>query len=382
MTIGINGNEANVQHRVGVGQYAYELLSHLYLLRSDTTKFKIYLSAQPMSDMPVADTNWSYDIFGPGRLWTLTGLQKKLLLEKSQGVAPEVFFTPSHYTPLFMPVKSVLSIMDLSMETFPQYFKTKDRWQLKYWTQASLKSAAKVLTISNFTKKELHRLYKVPESKIVVTPLGYDTERFNMSVTSSASKAKIKKVLEKYKITQNYFIFLGTLQPKKNLTRLIESFAQLERTDLQLVIVGMSSEGRGGWMYQQFFNRVQELGLDKRIIFTGYAPDEDVPLLFAGSIAFVLPSLYEGFGIPPIEAMATGVPVVVSNAGSLPEVCGPAAIYIDNPTNTTSIKSSLEQVLSLTPSQRTKQIQLGLDFVKRYNWSITAKQTLEALQHV
>lgn len=367
MTIGINGNEANVKTRVGVGQYVFELLKHLSKLRISDLEFRIYLSHPPLPDMP---KHFIYKVFGSSRLWTLTSLQKKLLEEKIQGTIPDVFFTPTHYAPLYVPTKSVVAIMDLAFEKFPEYYKKKDLYQLKYWTQASVMGADKIITISEHTKKDLCSLYAVPPTKVIVTYPGYDKERFN------------EKVKPGKKITKRpYFIFLGTLQPRKNLIRLIEAFALLEPRTYNLVIVGMINEGRGGWKYQPIFAKVAELGLKNRVIFTGYLPDDDVPGVFKGAIAYVLPSLYEGFGIPPIEAMATGVPVIVSKVSSLPEICGPAATYIENPYDVISIKVALEQILSMKPPEKAKRVKLGLDWVKRYNWEETAKKTLEVLTH-
>lgn len=360
MTIGINGNEANVKTRVGVGQYVFELLKHL---KTDH-KVEIYLQDTPLPDMP---KHFNYKVFGPKKLWTLTGLQKKLIEEKIQGKIPDVFFSPSHYAPVYVPTRSVVGIMDLAFEKFPEYYKKQDLYQLKYWTQASVMGADKILTISEHTKKDLCSLYAVPPGKVVVTYPGYDKERFN------------EKVKPGKKITQRpYFVFLGTLQPRKNLIRLIEAFSKLEPI-YDLVIIGMITEGRGGWKYQPIFAKVAELGLKNRVIFTGYLPDDDIPGVFKGAIAYVLPSLYEGFGIPPIEAMATGVPVIVSKVSSLPEICGPAATYIQNPYEIGSIEQALQEALSRTPPQRAKLIKMGLEWVKRYNWETAAKKTLEVL---
>lgn len=351
MIIGINGNEANIKHRVGVGQYAYELLRHF-----TGAKLRVYLSSPPLPDMPPLD----YKVLPGKGLWTLTTLQKELLREKDL----DVFFTPSHYAPLYLPIPSVISIMDMSFERFPAYFTKKDYFQLKYWTKLSASLAKKILTISEFSKKEILEIYKFPEKKAVVTYPGYDATRFN-------TKVKRKK--------GNYFLFLGTLQPRKNLLRLIDAFGQLGRKDIKLVIAGMINEGRGGWMHEPIFAKVKALGLDKNIIFTGYVPEAGVPALFAGSLAFVLPSLYEGFGIPAIEAMATGVPVVVSRVSSLPEICGPVPVYIDEPDSTDSIRQALEQILTLSEAERREKISLGLNWIKRYNWNDTAKKTLEVL---
>lgn len=377
--IGINGNEANVIHRVGSGQYAFELLKHLSRLDS-SNRFEVYLETKPAPDFPKETDNWRYKILGPQGLWVPTKLQAKLLSEKLKGEAPSVFFTPGHYTPFLMPTKSVISIMDMSFERFPEYFKKKDYYQLKYWTSTSAKIAQKILTISNFSKSEICKIYNFPSEKVVVTYCGYDKDRFNEAVKDK--KASIKSVLGKYKINQPYLLFLGTLQPRKNLPRLIEAFGQLKDSRHQLVVVGMINEGRGGWMNESIFETVKRLGLENRVIFTGYVPDSEAPLLLSGSDAYILPSLYEGFGIPPIEAMATGVPVVVSKISSLPEICGQAAIYIEDPYSVKSLTSALQKVLNLSDSERKNRIRTGISFVKRYNWGNTAKETLAVLENV
>ncbi len=373
MTIGINGNEANQKVRVGVGQYAYELLTHL----KSNDNFQIYLEDSPLPDMP---KEFEYKVFGPKKLWTLTGLQKKLIEEKTKGKIPDVFFTPTHYTPLYIPTKSVVSVMDLAFEKFKEYYKKKDLLQLKYWTQVSVMHADKILTISEYTKKDICSLYAVNPDKVVVTYPGYDTERFNPTVKLQSKRSQ--ELIKKFKLEMGYFVFLGTVQPRKNIERLVEAFANLPRKNLKLVIVGMIKEGRGGWLYQPIFDKVKALGIEDRVVFTGYMPDEDIPHIYKGSIAYVLPSLYEGFGIPPIEAMAAGVPVVVSKVSCLPEVCGDAAIYIENPYDIKSIKKSLQDILDMKPGELVKRVEMGQKWVKRYNWDDTAKKTLEVITNL
>lgn len=377
MIVGINGNEANVTHRVGVGQYVFELLCALRALNAPRLKYRIYLQAPPMVDMPPASSDWEYVVLPGHGLWTFTRLQGRLIKEALTGSQPDVFFSPAHYAPFYLPCPSVVSIMDLSHEQYPRYFKKKDLYQLKYWTKLSAKQAAKIITISQYSRDQIIGSYHLKPQKIQVTPLGFDRQRFNPKVMTQRSKTAA--ALKKYGITTPYLIFLGTLQPKKNLPRLIEAFSQLPNPDLKLVIVGMVAEGRGGWMYREIFAKVKSLGLENRVIFTGYAPDQDVPYLFAGSLAFILPSLYEGFGIPAIEAMAVGVPVVVSKVASLGEVCGQAAIYISDPTSVSSIRSALEQMLHLKAGELVKRVDFGLDWVKRYNWNTTAAATLNIL---
>ncbi|MDO8515170.1 MAG: glycosyltransferase family 1 protein, partial [bacterium] len=178
------------------------------------------------------------------------------------------------------------------------------------------------------------------EKNISVVYPGYDETRFNTKVKPS----------KKY---GNYLLFLGTLQPRKNIERLIKAF-KLLKTDLKLVIVGMINEGRGGWMNDKIIS-------EKNIVLTGYLPDEEIPALMKGAKAYVLPSLYEGFGIPAIEAMAVGTPVIVSRVSSLPEICGDAATYIEDPYSIESIRSALENI-------NINKVEFGLEWVKRYNW--------------
>jgi glycosyltransferase involved in cell wall biosynthesis len=343
MIIGVNGNEANVAHRVGVGQYAFELLK-----RFPKEGVVVYLEDEPRPDMP----DLRYEVFGPKKLWTLTGLQRKLLVDP-----PDVLFTPTHYAPLILPMPSVISIMDLAFEKFPHFFKPRDLYQLKYWSRLSARQATKIITISENSKQDIVEIYHIPEKKIAVTYPGYDRTRFHQQV----------KGVNKY---GGYLLFLGTLQPRKNIERLVAAYQQLE-TDCKLVIAGMRNEGRGGWMNEGIKS-------SEKIILTGYVPDAEVPILMANAKAYVLPSLYEGFGIPAIEAMACGTPVVVSRVSSLPEICGEAATYIEDPYSVESIKSALEAALK----NGDKKIKLGLEWVKRYNWENTAKETLEILKNV
>lgn len=347
MTIGINGNEANVPHRVGVNQFAFEVLNHF-----PKDNVIVYLSGPPLADMP----KLNYQVFGPKKLWTLTGLQRHLVQNP-----PDVLFTPTHYTPLYVPCPSVIAIMDLAFEKFPKYFKARDLYQLKYWTRYSVKQAAKILTISENSKRDICEIYKVKLDKVVVTYPGYDQTRFNSRVKPSKKFGR-------------YLLYLGTLQPRKNLERLMEAYSQLN-TDCKLVIAGMRNEGRGGWMNE-------EIKSSKNIILTGYLPDDEIAGLYAGAKALVLPSLYEGFGIPAIEAMACGTPVVVSRISSLPEVCGEAAIYIEDPYQVDSLKEALAEVLSLNLTERNKRVAFGQEWVKRYNWKETCSKINTVLNSV
>ncbi|MEK6808067.1 MAG: glycosyltransferase family 1 protein, partial [Nanoarchaeota archaeon] len=188
-----------------------------------------------------------------------------------------------------------------------------------------------------------------------------------------------KGVLKKYKIKGSYLIYIGTLQPRKNLVRLFEALTRIE--NLNLVIVGKSSgEGRGGWKYEEILDSPAKLGIEDRVIFTGYVPTEELPYLLSGSLAFILPSLWEGFGIPPLEAMATGTPVVVSNVSSLPEVVGNAGLTFD-PYSVDQIEQAIRTITS-DIKLRQKYSRLGIDQAKKFSWDKMAKTVLKVFENV
>lgn len=380
MVIGIDGNEANTKIKVGIGRYAFEVMKNIYYLRrrnkfSDLS-FQIYLRRKPSSDFPEETAYWNYKIFGSKGFWVEKDLMLRLWKEKITNQAPQIFWSPSHYAPYPNPIPTVISIMDLSFVRFPSYFKAKDLLQLKLWTGLSVKNAKKILTISNFSRKEIIDYYKLDSDKVVTTYLGFNQVLFNREVHKQ--KNKIDKVKEKYGIGSDYLLYLGTIQPRKNLNRLIQAFEILNKKfgHINLVLAGMISEGRGGWMYQEIFQTVEKLGLKKKVIFTGYIENNEMPYLLAGSFGLVLPSLYEGFGLPVVEAMACGTPVVISRNTSLEEIGGRVAIYIDNPYNIDSITIALMKLVSLTQSEKTQKIEEGYHWIKKFSWEKTATETL------
>lgn len=385
MIIGIDANEANQKVRVGSGVYAFELLRQFEKYKIPNIKYQIYLKDAPIDDLPKESARWRYKIISPKSFWTQLGLPIRLWRERILREAPEVFFSLTHYAPRFCPIPSVITIFDLSFIRFPEMFLKKDLYKLKHWTEYSLRQAKKIITISEFSKKEIKDYYQVPEEKIAVAYPGYDEERFNSKIKKQ--KTKIKSLLKKFQIEGDYFLYVGTLQPRKNLIRLLRAFFllknkgnQLNSEKFKLVISGMVNEGRGGWLMDNFRFQIANFKLENDVILTGYLSGQDLPYLMVGAKALILPSLYEGFGIPAVEAMACGCPVVVSKVSSLPEVCGQAAIYIENPLNVNSIVFSLHKVLTLGRGELENLIKLGFRQVQKFSWQKSAERILKVLQ--
>lgn len=362
MLIGIDANEANLtRHRVGINQYAINLLHALSKISTDH-KFVIYLKTPPLEDLPKTSPNWSYRIIPFPKLWTQTRLPWDLYTHFPR---PDIFFSLTHYAPRWCPVPSVIAIMDLGFLTSRDQFTAKDYNQLKSWTEYSVHQAAKIITISDFTKANIVTTYHRRPADVIVTYPSYDEELFKPTQNL--------QILKKYGINKPYFLFLSSLKPSKNIEGLLKAFSSFNHSNYSLVIAG-----KKGWLYDKIFQTVSDLHLEKKVIFTGFVEETEVPVLMSMSVAFVLPSFYEGFGIPALEAMACGTPVVISRVASLPEVVGEAGIYVD-PHSTGSILSGLNTAIS--PS-RSRFVKAGQERVKSFSWADTAQATLNVLTSI
>lgn len=367
MRIALIGYEANIQNRVGSNQYAFELLKAIYKL-DHQNQYTVFLPTPALSDLPPERDNWHYQICGPKKLWNLFGLPLALF---KQSPKPEIVFNPGHYCPLVFPAPLVVSIMDLGYLRFPDQFTKSIYWKLKFWTALSIKRARSLLTISQATKNDIIRYYQTGSEKITVAYPGYDKERFKTQIL----KDKITQVKKKYKIDSDYLLFLSTLKPSKNIEGLLEGFQKLNKgktRNLKLVVAG-----RKGWLFENIFAKVKSLGLEKKVIFTDFVQEQELPALMAGAEVFVLPSFWEGFGIPVIESMAIGTPVVVSNAGSLPEIVGNAGIIID-PYKPESIAKGIEQALTEKESLRAE----GFKQAQKFDWLECGQKVIKVLESI
>lgn len=374
MIIGINGNEANINERVGVNEYAFRIIHGLSKLSENAEnnlKLIVYLQKSPLPDMPKETHNFKYKMIPGGGLWTITKLTPSLFFDKER---PDLLFTPSHYVPLFTPIPQVCSIMDLGYLEFSGQFKKIDFWQLKVWSAISIFVSKAIIAISNSTKHDIVRHYPLAKDKIYVTPLAYDSKRFNDEI----SNKDVRRIKDSYSIVSDYVLYLGTLKPSKNIEGLVAAFSSItdKYPETKLVIAG-----KKGWLFEPTFKKVKELGLEQKVVFTGFVSEDDKPALIAGAKAFVLPSFWEGFGLDVLSAMSCGVPVVVSNVGSLPEVVGDAGVKVD-PRDAGDIAKGIEKILSATKSQYNSIVKKGLAQAKKFSWDKTARETLDIIKNV
>ncbi len=360
MKIGIDGYEANIQSRVGIGQYAYQLLNQLHRLDKEN-EYTIFLPQSPVADMPHERENWRYIIGHTGIFWTI--FQLPSLLKKKQ---LDLFFSPTHYAPWFTDVPCILSIMDLSYLRYPELFRIKDYLQLKYMGSISIKRAKKILTISEFSKKEIIEHYKYPKDDIVVTYPGFKS---NLKSQISKLQPKTRKLTD-----ERYILFVGTIQPRKNIVRLIEAFEKLDDNKTKLVMVG-----KKGWLFEPILERIKRSPKILSIIYRNFVDNTELTALYANAACFCLPSLYEGFGITVVEALSFGCPVVISNSSSLPEVAGNAGIYV-NPLDTSDIARGLKEALQLPGEEKENLVKKGKTHITKFSWEKCARKTLEVIK--
>lgn len=382
MLIGIDGNEANevrsdIGERVGVNQYAFEILWGVYRLnnkRNSKHNFVIYLKNPPKDDLPKENSFWKYQIIPGGGLWVLKKLMPKLLLRQR----PDVLFTPSHYLPPLTAVPSVCTIHDLGYLKFSAQFKKYDYWQLKYWTAISVTVSKHIIAVSESTRRDIVRHYPSAAKKIRVIYHGYDKNRFNERISTNL----VRLVKKKYSISNDYLLYLSTLKPNKNIGGLLEAFKILT-TDKKLgKIISPKSlviAGKKGWLYQTIFQKVKDLKLGEYVVFTDFVDEKDKPALMAGAKVFVLPSFWEGFGLDILHAMAVGTPVVVSNTASLPEVAGEAGVYVD-PYKPDDIADGLRKVLRMSFREYNMLVKAGFKQASKFSWQKTAKETVRVLE--
>ena len=277
----------------------------------------------------------------------------------------DIVHNPSQ-VPTYFPLKAkyVITVNDLTPFITPQESKTGRSSVFRMLFPKTLRSADKIICISHNTKDDLIKKFNISSEKISVIHLAVNDNFRKMDSLNA------QKILHNYGIRTPYILYVGTLEARKNIPSLIKAFNKLKdlRIPHQLVI-----GGKMGWKYKEIFDLTNQLNLTNKITFTGYVKEEDLPILYNAADLFVYPSLYEGFGLPPLEAMACGCPVITSNTSSLPEVVGDAGIMI-NPTDVNKLADSIYEVL-MDKGLQADLTRKGLDRAKLFSWKKCAEET-------
>lgn len=368
--LGIDASRANRSVRTGVEQYAYHVIQELKHIVPDDVRVVLY-SEEPLRDgLDVLPKNWESRVLGwpPRRLWTQVRLAWEMLVRP-----PDLLFVPAHVPPLFMlRARLVTTLHDVAFMTMPEAYSPHGRLFL-WFTYQIAAWRGRVLTVSEFSKKEIVRLFHVEPSRVTATPLAHDAALYR---PGGAEAAKV--VAARHGVTKPYFLFVGRLERKKNLSGLMRAFGEYARMrpedDVELVLVG-----KPGFGYAAEKKLAIDAGVPMgRVRELGFVPNKDMPALFTGASAFVFPSHYEGFGIPLLEAMACGAPVITSRTTALPEVAGEAAVYVrDN--DVRDIAGAMKLVVD-DVAARERLRDAGLRRAAEFSWAKTAERTWEVLR--
>ena len=365
MRIAIDASRTVVARRTGTERYSLELIRAL--LRLDPgNEYLLYFNQPPPPGLIEPAPNWRARVIPQRRLWTHTRLSWALLRDQ-----PDLLFVPAHVLPLVHRCPSVATVHDLGFRFFPEAHPRLGRWYLELSTRWAVRRASRLIAVSGCTATDLQRCYGVDPARVAVVYEGVDP---TFAPVSDAHRLKL--VRDRHGLSEHpYLLTVGTLQPRKNLGLLLQALRLLldQGLDLQLAVVG-----RTGWGNLDLPAESARLGLTGRLHPLGYVPDENLPALYSGALAVVLPSLYEGFGLPALEAMACGAPVVASNNSVLPEVVGSAGILVD-PRDPRGLAETLRR-LAIEPGLGEQLARQGLARAATFTWERAARETLAVLE--
>ena len=373
MTIYLDVSAA-VHQQAGLARYAKSLARALVTYHGHERKFGVFYShnrrATPLPDLDGVPVRTVRGGPKPWRMAVWLGQRLGIGFDRLLPDA-ELFHATEH---LLMPLRripTVLTVHDLIYHILPAYHKRLNYWYLNAAMPLFVQRAGALITISESTKRDLMRIYGVADEKITVI---YEAAS---PAFRPASAAEVAEVKARYGLPERYLLALGTIEPRKNLIRLVDALRLLRRKNplLSLVIVGSA-----GWLYQDFFQHLEKLDDARAVLLSGYVPDSDLPAVMTGAAAYVLASFYEGFGLPILEAMACGTPVVTSNTSSMPELGGEAARYFD-PHDTQGVADAIAAVLEDT-QLRAEMRERGLAQAARFSWQRAARETLAVYERL
>ena len=356
---------AAVHHRAGLGRYAESLTRALVAAHPD--RYALFYNRErgiePLAGLEHLPTQTVALGYKPWRLLVWLGQLAHLGFDP---LVPDagLFHATEHLLLSLHSVPTILTVHDLIFRHLPAHHKPLNRWYLNLTMPLYCRRATHVIAVSECTRRDLVAAYNLPPEKITVVHEAA-APRFQPQPPDTVAAVRAR-----YHLPDRYLLFVGTIEPRKNLARLLSGLEAIHADGLTdgLVIVG-----KRGWLYDDFFSRLEQSPARAAVILPGYVPDEDLPAIYAGAQALVLPSLYEGFGLPVLEAMACGTPVTCSDTSSLPEIAGDAALHFD-PDSVESLTDALRHLLSDT-DLRAALRQRGFEQAAKFSWDRVAAET-------
>jgi len=364
--IGIDASRAFIEKRTGIEEYSYQIIRHLRN-KLDSAQVVLYIRGEQESVIRkqgfILPKNWKVRIIRFPYLWTQLGLSLELLFHPV-----DILFIPAHVVPAIHPKNTVVTIHGLEYEFFPEGYSFWARLYMRWSIKLSCRWAKKIIAVSKNTKKDLINMYKVPESKIEVIYEGTDLVQ--------TSKFKVQSFISKLKVEKPYLLFIGRLEKRKNIEGILETYKILKekyKIPHKLILAGKPGYGHENIMYKASCIKDK-----KDIIIPGFIKDEEKLELIKNADVFLFPTLYEGFGLPILEAQVLGVPVVTSNISSLPEVGGDSVVYVNSHKPEEIAKATFKLIQD--KDLREDMVKKGYENIKRFSWEKCADEISEVLK--
>ncbi|MBT4153535.1 MAG: glycosyltransferase family 4 protein [Candidatus Magasanikbacteria bacterium] len=355
MIIAIDASRANKAQKTGVEWYAFHIIEQLKSLIDSSVRVILYTDAPLQGSLAQLPKNWEVKMlrWPPKRLWTQLRLSMQMLVDR-----PDVLFIPAHVAPCIHPKKTVVTIHDIAGVRFPEVYSAFERWYSIFSAKRAMRKVSDVVVPTEYTKQEILDVFGEGAAAMHVIGHGYDT-----------GYAKEKPKPSSY---GTYFLSISRIEHKKNTIGIVKAFELYAKNhvDVSLVLAG-----KPGYGYDEVVQAITKSDVKKRIHMLGYIPQQKAYALMQHAEAFVYPSLYEGFGMPILEAFAAKTPVITSSTTSTAEVAGDAALLV-NPTNITAIAAAMEQVSKEREALTTK----GADRLKDFSWKKAAKEYANIFQ--
>lgn len=352
-----------MKQRTGTEVYNAEIIKHMVAIDHDN-QYRLYTSRRPLPDMKNLGSNVEYRVMPFSRGWTLFRLTWEILFHQ-----PDLLFIPAHILPLYPGKRSVVMVHDIGYDHFPELYKWTDIAYHRYAIRFAKQFATHILTPSEFTKQDLHHKYGIPLQKITTIHHGFDPAEYHPATKEEKSPEE-----------KPYFYYIGRLEYKKNISRMLHAFAAFKiQTKQPHMFILAGRQAHGYTEIQKTYDSLPDT-VKKDIIFLGYTEQDKATRYLRHAEALVFTTLFEGFGFPVLEAFASGTPVITSNTTSLPEIAGDAALLVD-PTSVETITHAMVNITS-DADKRRQLIALGEEQYRKFSWAKAAQKTVDILNRI
>lgn len=372
MRIGIDASVLSKKNLTGIGFYVYNALAYM-AKNNQHDRFILYSHEPIQHHVPNSGNIEEKIVFGGPLTKRITTIWLRLYLGRQIATDKlDVFWGPQHILPSKVDgVRYVLTINDLALLICPSWGKFSNSLVQNLFVKTSAKRADQIIAISNATKNDIMRLFHIPSEKIQVVLLAGAHKPMQPVETNG-----LKVVREKFSISDHFLLYVGTIEPRKNIENIVKAFDLVADQDhhIELVLAGGL-----GWRYGDILDTIEKSKHKNRIHQLGYVTNEEKAGLLSGAKAFLFPSHYEGFGIPVLEALEQGTPVITASNSSLIEVAGKAAFYVKDENNVTELAEMMLQAMQMSPEERNNRIRAGYEHAEKFSWEKCARETTKLL---